>query len=94
MHKALILSTEDEFMNSKPGDRYQGGDSRVVLDVIDENGKVRVNVNGGSVSYNCILRDQDNNKRDRGNNKSMSLNSAWAAYHPLYTIERNVAEVT
>lgn len=73
MRKALILSTENEFMNSKPGDRYQGGDSRVVLDVIDENGKVRVNVNGVSVLY-------------KGNNKSMSLNSAWAAYHPLYTI--------
>ena len=79
MHKALILSTENEFMNSKPGDRYQGGDSRVVLDVIDENGKVKVNVNGVSVTYNCILRDQ-------GNNKSMSLNSAWAAYHPLYRV--------
>ena len=74
MHKALILSTEDEFMNSKPGDRYQAGDSRVVLDVIDENGKVRVNVNGVS-----MLRDQ-------GKNKSMSLNSAWAAFHPLYRV--------
>ena len=73
MHKALILSTEDEFMNSKPGDRYQGGDSRVVLDVIDEDGKVRVNVNGVSVPY-------------KGNNKSMSLNSAWAAFHPLYRV--------
>lgn len=73
MHKALILSTEDEFMNSKPGDRYQGGDSRVVLDVIDEDGKVRVNVNGVSVLY-------------KGNNKSMSLNSAWAAFHPLYRV--------
>ena len=73
MHKALILSTEDEFINSKPGDRYQGGDSRVVLDVIVEDGKVRVNVNGVSVPHN---------------HKSMSLNSAWAAYHPLYTIDR------
>lgn len=73
MHKALILSTEYEFMNSKPGDRYQGGDSRVVLDVIDEDGKVRVNVNGVSVLY-------------KGNNKSMSLNSAWAAFHPLYRV--------
>lgn len=73
MHKALILSTEDEFMNSEPGDRYQGGDSRVVLDVIDEDGKVRVNVNGVSVLY-------------KGNNKSMSLNSAWAAFHPLYRV--------
>ena len=73
MRKELILSTEDEFMNSKPGDRYQGGDSRVVLDVIDENGKVRVNVNGVSVLY-------------KGNNKSMSLNSAWAAFHPLYRV--------
>ena len=79
MHKALILSTENEFMNSKPGDRYQGGDSRVVLDVIDENGKVRVNVNGVSVPYNCILRGQ-------GKNKSMSLNSAWGAFHPLYRV--------
>ena len=73
MRKTLILSTEDEFMNSKPGDRYQGGDSRVVLDVIDEDGKVRVNVNGVSVLY-------------KGNNKSMSLNSAWAAFHPLYRV--------
>lgn len=79
MHKALILSTEDEFMKSKPGDRYQGGDSRVVLDVIDEDGKVRVNVNGVSVPYNCILRGQ-------GKNKSMSLNSAWSAFHPLYQV--------
>lgn len=79
MHKALTLSTEDEFMNSKPGDRYQGVDSHVVLNVIVENGKVRVNVNGDSVPSNYILRD-------RGNNESMSLNSAWAAYHPLYTI--------
>ena len=73
MHKALILSTEDEFMNSKPGDLYLGGDPRVVLDVIDEDGKVRVNVNGVSVLY-------------KGNNKSMSLNSAWAAFHPLYRV--------
>ena len=79
MHMSLILSTENEFMNSKPGDRYQAGDSRVVLDVIDENGKVRVNVNGVSVPYNCILRGQ-------GKIKSMSLNSAWAAYHPLYRV--------
>ena len=71
MHKALILSTEDEFMNSKPGDLYMGGDPRVVLDVIDEDGKERVNVNGVSVPYN---------------NKSMSLNSAWAAFHPLYRV--------
>ena len=77
MHK-LILSTEDEFMNSKPGDIYLGGDPRVVLDVIDEDGKVRVNVSGVSVPYNCILRG--------GKIKSVSLNSAWAAYHPLYTI--------
>ena len=73
MHKSLILSTENEFMNSKPGDRYQAGDSRVVLDVIDENGKVRVNVNGVSL-------------RGQGKNKSMSLNSAWAAFHPLYRV--------
>ena len=76
MRETLILSTEDEFMNSKPGDRYQGGDSRVVLDVIDVNGKVRVNVNGVSVPY----------IRNQGNDKSMSLNSAWAAYHPLYQV--------
>ena len=79
MHKALILSTENEFMNSKPGDRYQAGDSRVVLDVIDENGKVRVNVNGVSVPYNCILRGQSKIK-------SMSLNSAWSSFHPLYRV--------
>ena len=79
MHKALILSTEDEFMNSKPGDRYQGTDPRVVLNVIDENGKVRVNVNGDSVSSNYILNG-------RGDNESMSLNRAWTAFHPLYTI--------
>ena len=76
MRRALILSTEDEFMNSKPGDRYMCGDPRVVLDVIVVNGKVRVNVNGVSVPY----------IRNQGNDKSMSLNSAWAAYHPLYQV--------
>ena len=79
MHKSLILSTENEFMNSKPGDRYQGADSHIVLNVINENGKTRVNVNGDSVSSNYILRD-------RGDNESMSLNRAWTAYCPLYTI--------
>ena len=79
MRKALILSTEDEFMNSKPGDRYQGTDSHVVLNVINENGKTKVNVNGDSVSSNYILRD-------RGDNESVSLNRAWTAFHPLYII--------
>ena len=79
MRETLILSTEDYFMNSKPGDRYMCGDPRVVLDVIVVNGKVRVNVNGVGEPYNCILGDQ-------GNNKSMSLNSAWASYHPLYQV--------
>ena len=79
MRKTLILSTEDEFMNSKPGDRYQGSDSHVVLNVIDEHGKVRVNVNGDSVSSDYILRD-------RGNNETMSLNRAWTAFNPLYII--------
>ena len=79
MRKTLILSTEDEFMNSKPGDRYQGTDPHVVLNVINENGRTRVNVNGNSKPSDYILRD-------RGNNESMSLNSAWAAYCPLYTI--------
>ena len=79
MHKPLILSTEDDFMKSKPGDRYQGGDSRVVLDVIDDHGKTKVIVNGGSVSSNYILND-------RGDNESMSLNRAWTAFHPLYRV--------
>lgn len=79
MRKELILSTEDEFMNSKPGDRYQGADSHVVLNVINDHGKTRVNVNGNSKPSDYILRG-------RGDNESMSLNSAWTAFHPLYTV--------
>ena len=79
MRETLILSTENEFMNSKPGDRYQGTDCRVVLNVINDHGKTKVTVNGDSVSSNYILND-------RGDNESMSLNRAWTAFHPLYQV--------
>lgn len=73
-----ILVTEEEFINkSIPGEQYQAVDSHVVINIVNQCGKVMCNINGDRVSSDYV-------SRDRGNDKYIPINKAWQAYGPLY----------